>query len=257
VEDKQMRDFSGKTVLVTGGSRGIGRACVLAFARNGADVAINYNKSEEEAQKVLEEARALGVRSQIFRADTSKSDEVNKMVKDVVEYFGKINILVNNAGVLTRTPFLQLTESEWDWVIDINLKGYFLVGQAVAKQMVEQNTGGAIVNISSNNQERAAMLLTHYNVSKAGVAMLTKTMANELAPYRIRVNNVAPGLTETDINRKEIANKEWREGRMARIPLKIIATPEDVSSAVLFLASEDAKLATGTTVWIDAGATIS
>ena len=156
VGGKQMRDFSGKTVLVTGGSRGIGRACVIAFARNGADVAINYNKNEGEAQKVLGEARALDVRSEIFRADTSKSDEVNKMVKDVVEYFGKINILVNNAGVLRRTPFLQITESEWDWVLDINLKGYFLVGQAVAKQMVEQNTGGAIVNISSNNQERAA-----------------------------------------------------------------------------------------------------
>src|SRR5579862_1886735 len=241
-----MRDFSGKTVLVTGGSRGIGRACVLDFARGGADVAINYNKSQEEAQKVLEEARALGVKAQIFRADTSKSDEVNKMVQEVVDYFGKIDILINNAGVLARTPFLQISESEWDWVLDINLKGYFLVSQAVAKRMVEHNTGGAIVNISSNNQERAAMLLTHYNVSKAGVAMLTKTMANELAPYRIRVNNVAPGLTETDINRKDIANKEWREGRMARIPLKIIATPEDISKAVLFLASDEAKMATGT-----------
>ncbi|HXQ91776.1 MAG TPA: SDR family NAD(P)-dependent oxidoreductase [Nitrososphaerales archaeon] len=252
-----MRDFSGKTVLVTGGSRGIGRACVLAFARNGADVAINYHKNEEEAQKVLGEARALGVKSQVFRADTSKSNEVNSMIKDVVEYFGKINILVNNAGVLSRTPFLQLSESEWDWVLDINLKGYFLVGQAVAKQMVEQKSGGVIVNISSNNQERAAGNLVHYNVSKAGIAMLMKTMAFELAPYGIRVNNVAPGLTETDINRKDIANKEWREARMARIPLKVIATPDDITGAVLFLASDDAKLSTGQTVWVDAGATIS
>jgi glucose 1-dehydrogenase len=252
-----MRDFSGKTVLVTGGSKGIGRACALAFARNGADVAINYNKSEEEAQKVLEEARAHGIKSQIFRADTSKSDEVNIMVKNVVDYFGKINILVNNAGVLKRTPFLQLSESEWDWVLDINLKGYFLVGQAVAKQMVEQKSGGAIINISSNNQERAAANLVHYNVSKAGVEMLMKTMAFELAPYGIRANNVAPGLTETDINRKDIANKEWREARMARIPLKIIATPDDITGAVLFLASDDAKLSTGQTVWVDAGATIS
>ncbi len=130
---------------------------------------------------------------------------------------------MNNAGVLRRTPFLEITETEWDYVLDINLKGYFLVAQDVAKQMVEQNTGGSIVNISSNNQERAAMLLTHYNVSKAGVAMLTKTMANELAQYKIRVNNVAPGLTETDINRKDIANKEWREARMARIPLETVA----------------------------------
>jgi len=251
-----MWNFSGKTVLVTGGSRGIGRACVLAFAKSGADVAINYFRSEEEALKVLDEARAYS-KAQIFRADTSKIDQVNAMVADIVKYFGKIDILVNNAGVLRRSPFLQITESEWDWVLDINLKGYFLVSQAVAKQMVEQNTGGAIVNISSNNQERAAPLLTHYNVSKAGVAMLSKTMANELAPFKIRVNNVAPGLTETDINRKDIANKEWREARMARIPLKMVATPEDITGAVLFLASDDAKFATGTTVWMDAGATIS
>jgi glucose 1-dehydrogenase len=251
-----MWNFSGKTVLVTGGSRGIGRACVLAFAKSGADVAINYNRSEEEALKVLEAARTSS-NAQIFRADTSKINQVNAMVADVVKYFGKIDILVNNAGVLRRTPFIEITESEWDMILDINLKGYFLVGQAVAKQMIEQNTGGAIVNISSNNQERAAPLLAHYNVSKAGVAMMTKTMANELAPYRIRVNNVAPGLTETDMNRKDLANKEWREGRMARIPLKIVATPEDVTSAVLFLASDDAKFSTGTTVWVDAGATIS
>lgn len=251
-----MWNFSGKTVLVTGGSRGIGKACVLAFAKSGAGVAINYNMSEEKALNTLEETRHFS-NSQIFRADTSKPGQVNAMVADVVKYFGKIDILVNNAGVLRRTPFLEITEAEWDWVLNVNLKGYFLVAQAVAKQMVEQNTGGAIVNISSNNQERAAMLLTHYNASKAGVAMLTKTMANELAPYRIRVNNVAPGLTETDINRKDIANKEWRESRMSRIPLKLIAKPEDIAGAVLFLASDDAKLATGTTVWMDAGATIS
>jgi glucose 1-dehydrogenase len=251
-----MWNFSGKTVLVTGGSRGIGRACVLAFAKSGAQVAINYNRSEEEALKVLENSRTFS-NSQIFKADTSNMSQVNAMVADVVKYFGKIDILVNNAGVLRRTPFLEITESEWDYVLDVNLKGYFLVAQAVAKQMVEQNTGGSVLNISSNNQERAAMLLTHYNVSKAGVAMLTKTMANELAQYKIRVNNVAPGLTETDINRKDIANKEWREARMARIPLKTVATPEDVTGAVLFLASEEAKLITGSTVWVDAGATIS
>ncbi len=251
-----MWNFSGKKVLVTGGSRGIGRACVLAFAKSGADVAINYNRSEEEALKVLEMARAFS-NSQIFKADTSKFDQVNAMVADVVKYFGKIDILVNNAGVLRRTPFLEITESEWDYIMDVNLKGYFFVSQAVAKQMVEQNTGGAIVNVSSNNQERASMLLAHYNVSKAGVAMLMKTMANELAPYRIRVNNVAPGLTETDINRKDVANKEWIEARLSRIPLKVVAKPEDITGAVLFLASDDAKLATGSTVWIDAGATIS
>ena len=113
------------------------------------------------------------------------------------------------------------------------------------------------MNISSNNQERVAANVAHYNVAKAGVAMLTKSMALELAPYGIRVNNVAPGLTDTDMNHKDIANPEWREGRMARIPLKVIATPEDVTGAVLFLASDDANLTTGTTVWTDAGGMVS
>src|SRR5713101_4098464 len=133
--------FAGKTVLVTGGSRGIGRACALAFARNGADIAINYNKSEEEAQNVVEAASGFGIKSRTFRADTSKSNEVDEMVRNVVHEFGKINVLINNAGVLRRTSFLQISEDEWDWILDINLKGYFLVGQAVAKQMVNQNTG--------------------------------------------------------------------------------------------------------------------
>ena len=123
--------------------------------------------------------------------------------------------------------------------------------------MVEEKIRGSIVNISSNNQERVAANVAHYNVAKAGVAMLTKSMALELAPYGIRVNSVAPGLTETDMNRKDIANPDWREGRMARIPLKVIATPEDVTGAILFLASDDAKLTTGTTVWTDAGGMVS
>jgi len=249
--------FAGKTVLVTGGSRGIGRACAIAFAKNGADVAINYIKSEDEAKEVMRAAEDAGVKSQIFRADTSKSSEVGAMVDAVFSGFGKIDILVNNAGVIKRTPFLQISEEEWDWIVKVDLKGYFLVGQTVARHMVEEKIRGSIVNISSNNQERVAANVAHYNVAKAGVAMLTKSMALELAPYGIRVNNVAPGLTETDLNRKDIANREWLEGRMARIPLKIIATPEDVTGAVLFLASDDSKLTTGSTVWTDAGGMVS
>jgi glucose 1-dehydrogenase len=249
--------FAGKSVLITGGSRGIGRACAIAFARNGADVAINYNRSEEEAKEVMRAAENEGVKSQIFRADTSKSSEVGAMVEEAFTGFGKIDILVNNAGVLKRTPFLEISEEEWDWIVQVDLKGYFLVGQAVARHMVEEKIRGSIVNISSNNQERVAANVAHYNVAKAGVAMLTKSMALELAPYGIRVNSVAPGLTDTDMNHKDIANPEWREGRMSRIPLKVIATPEDVTGAVLFLASDDAKLTTGTTVWTDAGGMVS
>ena len=130
LRDSKMSDkrFAGKSVLITGGSRGIGRACALAFARNGADVAINFNKSEDEAKEVMRTAESLGVKSQIFRADTSKSSEVGAMVEEVFSGFGKIDILVNNAGVLKRTPFLQISEEEWDWVLEVDLKGYFPSG---------------------------------------------------------------------------------------------------------------------------------
>ena len=139
-----------------------------------------------------------------------------------------IDLLVNNAGVLKRTPFLELDEAEWDWVLDINLKGYFLVGQAVARRMAARGAGGAIVNVSSAGQAVAAPSLAHYCVSKAGVEMLTKQMALELAPHRIRVNAISPGLIETDMNREDIADPAFRERRMARIPLKEIGAPEDL-----------------------------
>ena len=256
MDSKKDKRFSGKSVLITGGSRGIGSATARAFAAEGADVAINYNKSEEEAARVVSFAKEQGARAEMFRADTSNSREVGEMLRAVVDSFGKLDVLVNNAGVLKRTPFLDISEAEWDWIIDTNLKGYFLVGQAAAKQMVKSGTRGSIINISSNGQERPGVNVSHYNTSKAGVAMLTKSMAFELAPHGIRVNAVAPGLTETDMNRKDIANDSWREMRLARIPLKIVERPEDITGAVLFLCSDEARAATGTTIFVDAGAFI-
>jgi len=243
------------TALVTGGSRGIGRACALALAREGADVAITYVRNVDDADEVVRRIVGHGRRSKAYRADSSRSKEVEQMVESLLSDFGKIDILLNNAGVLRRTPFLDITEKEWDWILAINLKGYFIVGQRVAKHMVARGSG-VIINMSSAGQELAAPNLAHYCTSKAGVAMLTKQMALELAPHNIRVNSVAPGLIETDMNRKDIANPEFRERRMARIPLKMIGTPEDVARAVVFLASEDSKLSTGQTLFLDAGANI-
>ena len=168
-----------------------------------------------------------------------------------------IDLLVNNAGVLKRTPFLELEEAEWDWVLNINLKGYFLVGQAVARRMAARGAEGAIVNVSSAGQAVASPSLAHYCVSKAGVEMLTKQMALELAPHRIRVNAISPGLIETDMNRQDIADPAFRERRMARIPLKEIGAPEDLVAAVVFLASnQEARLITGASLFIDGGQTI-
>ncbi len=249
--------LAGRRALVTGGSRSIGRAIAIGLAREGADVAVNYRSDREAAERTAAEIRALGRRAVVVRGDTSAKADVNRFVGEAIAALGGIDLLVNNAGVLVRTPFLEIDEREWDWILDTNLKGYFLVGQAVARHMVERKIEGAIVNTSSAGQEVAAPNLTHYCVSKAGIGMLTKQMALELAPYRIRVNAICPGLIETDLNRKDIADPEFRARRLARIPLKAIGVPEDVVGAVVFLASsEEARLVTGASLFIDGGQTI-
>ncbi len=249
--------LAGRKALVTGGSRSIGRGIALALAREGADVAINYRQDRVAAERTVGEIRALGRTAVAVQGDTAVKADVDRVVAEAVAALGYLDLLVNNAGVLRRTPFLEIAESEWDWILDTNLKGYFLVGQAVARHMIEQKRAGAIVNTSSAGQAVAAPNLTHYCVTKAGIEMLTKQMALELAPHRIRVNAICPGLIETDLNRRDIADPAFRERRLARIPLREIGTPEDVAGAVVFLASDaEARLVTGASVFIDGGQTI-
>ena len=249
--------LEGKRALVTGGSRGIGRAIALGLAREGANVAVNYRRSRGDAESAVREIERMGRRAVAVQGSTDSRADVERLVAEAHDFLGGLDILVNNAGILKRTPFLEISEEEWDAILDVNLKGYFLVGQTVARLMVETGTAGAIVNVSSAGQAVAAPNLVHYCVSKAGVEMLTKEMALELAPHNVRVNAVAPGLIETDINRADIAQDEFREGRLARIPLREIGTPDDVVGAVVFLASnEEARLMTGASVFVDAGQTI-
>lgn len=249
--------LEGKRALVTGGSRGIGRAIALGLAREGADVAVNYRRSRGDAERAVREIGQMGRRSVAVQGSTDSRADVERFVAEAHDGLGGLDILVNNAGILKRTPFLDISEDEWDAILDVNLKGCFLVGQAVARRMVAAGTPGAIVNMSSAGQAVAGPNLAHYCVSKAGVAMLTKEMALELAPHNIRVNAVAPGLIETDINRADIAQDAFREGRLARIPLGLIGAPDDVAGAVVFLASNDeARLMTGASVFVDGGQTI-
>jgi NAD(P)-dependent dehydrogenase (short-subunit alcohol dehydrogenase family) len=249
--------LEGRRALVTGGARGIGRGIALGLAGEGADVAVGYRSDQRAAERTAAEISALGRRAAIARGDPSARAAVERVVAAAIDALGGLDLLVNNAGILRRTPFLDIEEREWDAILDTNLKGYFLVGQAVARHMIDRSTAGAIVNVSSAGQIVAAPNLTHYCVAKAGVAMLTKQMALELAPHRIRVNAVCPGLIETDLNRKDIADPAFRERRLARIPLKEIGTPTDVAGAVVFLASDqEARLVTGASVFIDAGQTI-
>jgi NAD(P)-dependent dehydrogenase (short-subunit alcohol dehydrogenase family) len=241
---------------VTGGGRGIGRAIVLGLARSGADVAVIYRQGADAAQATVAEAQALGVRALALQADTSDGAAVRAVVDRVVSEFGGIEILVNNAGVLSRVPFLELAEEEWRRVVGTNLDGTFLMGQAVARQMVAAGVRGAIVNITSVNQTTVAPNLAHYVVSKAAAHALTRQMAFELAPYGIRVNSVAPGLTETDINRNDLADPAFREMRLGRIPMHSMAEPDDHANAVLFLVSDAARSVTGEFISADGGSTL-
>jgi NAD(P)-dependent dehydrogenase (short-subunit alcohol dehydrogenase family) len=246
-------DLGGKRAIVTGGGRGIGRALALGLARNGADVAIVYRNNSEAAAAVASEARALGGQSLAIQADTGDPAQVEHMLQSVLDQLGSVDVLVNNAGLLSRFAFLDLTFEEWRRILRTNLDGYFLVGQAVARHMVAMGTQGCIVNVTSGNQVVLAPNGTHYVVSKAGAWALTRQMALELAPHGIRVNALAPGLTETDLNRKDLADPKFRQGRLERIPLDMIGEPEDQVGALLYLVSDAARYVTGSSIVVDGG----
>ena len=244
--------LEGKIALITGGSRSIGRAISLGFAREGAAVAVNYATHAEEAQSAVREIQALGRRALAVRADTSRRAEVHAMVEEVTRVLGPIDILVNNAGVQKRVFFLDLAEEDWDWMLGVNLKGCYLVGQAVAAGMKAKGKG-KIINVSSEAGGFPAQRMTAYCVSKAGVAMLTKCMALELAPHGVRVNALAPGLTRTDINRQDLEDEAFLKARLARIPLGRVMNPDDLVGAAVFLASADSDGMTGQTLQVDGG----
>jgi len=245
-----------KVAVITGSSRSIGRAIAIGYAREGARVVVNYVRHRDAAEEVVGEIHKIGGQAVSIQADVSKRAQVERLITEAVDSFGRIDILVNNAAILKRTPFLEITEEEWDEIIDTNLKGYFLCSQAAARQMAKQGSG-VIVNMSSASQELAGINLAHYCCAKGGVRLLTRQLALELAPYGIRANAIAPGLIETDLNRADLANAEFRDYRLSMIPLKVIGVPEDVVGAAIFLASDESRLATGSTVFIDAGQTIA
>jgi NAD(P)-dependent dehydrogenase (short-subunit alcohol dehydrogenase family) len=236
--------------LVTGAGRGIGKAIALELARAGSHVAINYYVEPERAEETVAEVRALGVEAMAVGGDVGLTSDVTRMMDAVVERFGRIDALVNNAGVQTWTPFLDVTEEEWDRVIRTNLKGCFLCTQAAARRMRETGDG-AIVNIGSGCNKVPFPSLVAYTASKGGIEMLTKVAAVELAAFDIRVNCVAPGAVEVERTRLELPDYA---GTFARAtPLGRVGTPEDVARAVRFLVGPDAAFITGQTVWVDGG----
>ena len=245
-------DLSGKIVLVTGAQQGIGRAIALGCAAAGADVAINWLDDEAAAKRTADEVRALGRRALAVRADMGRLADVETMVTAVEEGLGPIDVLVNNAGVFPRVPFLELRESDWDFVLDINLKGTCFCAQVAAKRMVAGGRPGAIINLTSGAAYRGSPRGAHYCASKGGVVSLTRQMALELAPHRIRVNAIAPGLTDTAQPRYGSSEEEIA-GMAQTIPLGRIAQPEDIARTAVFLASDEACFTTGQVLHVNGG----
>ena len=244
--------LEGKIALVTGAQQGIGKAVVLRLAAEGADVALNY-LDDAAAESIAAEIRAGGRRCVLVQADVASAKDVQRLVETAERELGPVEVLVNNAGIFPRVPFLEITEDVWDRVQGVNLRGAFLCGQAVARRLVALGRPGAIINLASSAAFRGSDRGTHYVASKAGVLGLTRGMALELAQHRIRVNAIAPGLTDTAQPRYGMTEDELQEASR-RVPLGRMATPEDIAATAAFLASDDASQITGQVIHVNGGA---
>jgi NAD(P)-dependent dehydrogenase (short-subunit alcohol dehydrogenase family) len=245
--------LKNKVALVTGASRGIGRAIALAFAREGADVALNCSTSVKAAETVSQEIRKLGQRTVVVQADVSDKTAVEKMVKKVVEHFGQIDILVNNAGMSVFGPSAELEENIWRRGIDVMLTGVFFCSQAVGREMIKQKSG-KIINIASINGIVAFPERACYCSAKAGVMALTKVLGCEWAQYNINVNAIAPGYVETEMVKNLASQGTLNVNELiGRTPNKRLTESGDIANAAIFLASEESKNIAGQTIIIDGG----
>jgi 3-oxoacyl-[acyl-carrier protein] reductase len=243
--------LKGKVALVTGSSRGIGKATAIRLAKEGCDVVVNYIKDEKNAQSVIKEITKLGRRAIAIKADVGKEEEIRGMIKEVIRSFGKIDILVNNAGIVWDIPLWEKTGEQIQRTIDVNFKGVFFCTKYVALEMKKAKSG-SIINISSTNAiDTLSPDSIDYDATKAAVVSMTKNFAEELAPFNIRVNCVAPGWVNTEINSE--LPKEYLKEESEHILVGRFGKPEEIASAVAFLASDDASFITRTVLVVDGG----
>jgi NAD(P)-dependent dehydrogenase (short-subunit alcohol dehydrogenase family) len=247
-----MADLTGKAALVTGAQQGIGAAIAIALAQQGANVAINYLDGLAEAEAVAAAIRAAGGQAVLVAGDVARPETPANLVNATVAAFGRIDVLVNNAGVFPRVPFLDMTPADWDFVHTINLRATCFCAQAAARRMVEAGIQGSIVSLASSAIFGASPRGVHYAASKGGVVSLTRAMATELAPHRIRVNAIAPGLTDTAQPRYGMTEEELA-ARGAAMPLGRLGQPEDIANVAVFLASDRSAFMTGQVVHANGG----
>jgi glucose 1-dehydrogenase len=250
-----MKRFAGKVALVSGGGRGIGRAICVRFAKEGANVVFNGRKNDENVTETIRQVEAAGGKAHFIQSDISAVSAVYAMVDETIKVFGQLDILVNNAGVEINAPFWEVTEQDYDTVMDINLKGMFFLTQAFVKYAKENKRQGVVVNNSSVHEELPFPNFTAYCASKGGMQMVMRNLSVELAPLGIRINNVAPGAIRTPINAKLLSDPELLATLEDNISLARLGEPEDVAAVVAFLASNDAKYVTGSTYYVDGGLT--
>jgi glucose 1-dehydrogenase len=246
-------NLKDKVAIVTGGNSGIGMGIVLALAEEGANIVIDYVANPEATEELERRCHALGDQAIGVKADVSKVADLQMLVDTAVKTFGKLDVMVNNAGIETRTSVLDTTEEQYQRVLDVNLKSAFFGTQIAAKQMIAQGTGGRIINISSVHEDWPMPGNTPYCLSKGGMRMLTRTAGVELAPYGILVIGVGPGAVDTPINAATEADPEAMKRLHAAIPIGRMADPKEISNVIAFLASPAASYLAATTIFVDGG----
>lgn len=258
-----MMKLEGKVALVTGSSQGIGQAIAIKLAAEGAKIVIDYRSHPEGAEDTLKQVEAVGgnchlakdhaPNGYVVQADLGDINQVRNLVHEGIKHFGKLDILVNNAGMERRAPFWEVTEADYDMVLNVNLKGAFFAAQTLVQHLIETKRTGKIINISSVHEELPFPNFASYCLSKGGIKMMARDLAIELGPYGITINNVAPGAIETPINTKLLNDPQELNALLQNIPLNRLGKPNDVASLVAFLASSDADYITGSTFFVDGG----